>query len=522
MIQQFATLAGGLGLFLLGMIMLSDGLKLAAGPALERILSNATRTRLNALLSGAMTTVVVQSSSVVTVAVLGFVNAGLLTLGSAIWVVFGANVGTTTTGWIVALAGLKFNIATTALPLIAVGVAMRLSGRQSKVGAYGDAIAGFGILFYGIVLMQSSFIDIAHQWTVPDGTGFVVTLLQALFGVLMTVVMQSSSASTVIAIAAAQAGMIDVTGAAAVVIGANVGTTITAVIAVIGSTPNAKRTASAHVLFNLVTASVGFMLLPWLVPLIVSAVERMGFEEGAAASLALFNTTLKSLGVLVMWPLADRMALMLQGYFQPTVSETGRPQFLDRTTLPVPALAANALGCEIQRMLTMSWRSLGDSLTPDDGGVKRNGDLSSLLHASEVFVDEMARGTMDKETSDRLAQLLRVRRYLENTQESVHEAIVLPLDAFTSSSVAQVYATYRERFEVLVTDQVWHPDRSPRDDLLAGIEEAYQALKAALLHAGAIGEWRIGHMEVALRRISLQRRALQQLVKADHWLRIAL
>lgn len=107
MYQQFASLAGGLGLFLLGMTMLSDGLKLAAGPALESILANATRTRWHGLMSGVMTTALVQSSSVVTVAVLGFVNAGLLTLGAAIWVVFGANVGTTTTGWIVALAGLN-------------------------------------------------------------------------------------------------------------------------------------------------------------------------------------------------------------------------------------------------------------------------------------------------------------------------------------------------------------------------------------------------------------------------------
>lgn len=521
MYQQFASLAGGLGLFLLGMTMLSDGLKLAAGPALESILANATRTRWHGLMSGVMTTALVQSSSVVTVAVLGFVNAGLLTLGAAIWVVFGANVGTTTTGWIVALAGLKLNIAATALPLIAVGVAIRLSGKQTKVGAYGEAIAGFGILFYGIVLMQDSFVDIAHRWTVPQGSGFLVMLLQTLFGVLMTVVMQSSSAATVIAIAAAQAELIDVNGAAAVVIGANVGTTITAILAAIGSTPNAKRTATAHVLFNLVTATIGFSLLPWLVPLIVIAVNHIGFVDASAASLALFNTTLKSLGVLVMLPLADRMALMLQSYFEPTLSETGQPQFLDRTTLPIPALAANALACEIQRMLTMSWQSLGYSVTADDGGSKRNDDLARLLRASEIFVDEMSRGTMDKETSDRLAQLLRVRRYIENTQDSVHEAIGLPLDAFTSTTVAEVYQAYRGRLEVLVADQVDHPDRSPRDDLLFSIEEAYQALKAALLQAGAIGEWRVVHMEVALRRISLQRRALQQLVKADHWLRIA-
>ena len=522
MLQQFATLAGGLGLFILGMTMLSDGLKLAAGSALEGILANASRTRLHALLSGAMTTVVVQSSTVVTVAVLGFVNAGLLTLGSAVWMVFGANVGTTTTGWIVALAGLKFNITLTALPVIAVGVAMRLSGRQTKVGASGEAIAGMGILFYGIVLMQNSFVDIASHWQVPDGTGFVITLLQVLFGILMTLVTQSSSASTVIAISAGQAGLIDITGAAAVVIGANVGTTITAVLAVIGATANAKRTATAHVLFNLVTATIGLSLLPWMVPLIVRAVSDIGFEDGIAASLALFNTTLKSLGVLVMWPLADRMALMLQGFFEPKLSETVRPQFLDRTTLPVPALAANALGCEIQRMLTMSWQALGDSLSADDAGKETRKGLNHLLQASEAFVDQMSRGSMDKETSDRLAQLLRVRRYIENAQDSVHEAIGLQLDTFTSTTVVQVYQNYRERLEVLVTDQVDHPDRSPRDDLLVSIEESYQALKAALLHAGAIGEWRIGHMEVALRRISLQRRALQQLVKADHWLRIAI
>lgn len=521
MLEQFATLAGGLGLFLLGMTMMSDGLKLAAGPALEGILSNAGRTRWRGLMSGAMTTVVVQSSTVVTVAVLGFVNAGLLTLGAAIWMVFGANVGTTTTGWIVALAGLKFNIALTALPLIALGVAMRLSGRQTKMGGYGEATAGVGILFYGIVLMQTSFVDIASQWQVPDGTGFLITLLQVLFGILMTLVTQSSSASTVIAISAGQAGLIDITGAAAVVIGANVGTTVTAVLAVIGATPNAKRTATAHVLFNLLTATIGLSLLPWMVPLIIRTVNDIGFEDGIAASLALFNTTLKSLGVLVMWPLADRMTLMLQRLFEPKGSETGRPQFLDKTTLPVPALAANALGCEIQRMLTMSWRSLGETLSASDEQARTHEGLNNLLRASEMFVDQMSRGTMDKETSDRLAQLLRVRRYLENAQESAHEAISLPLDDFASSSIAQVYGAYRERLEMLIADQVDHPDRSPRDDLIASIEDAYQSLKAAMLQAGAMGEWRIGHMEVVLRRISLQRRVLQQLVKADHWLRIA-
>lgn len=518
MMLQLTSLLGGLGLFLLGMTMLSDGFKLAAGPALERLLANATRTRVYGLVSGAVMTMVLQSSSVVTVAVLGFVNAGLLGLGGAIWMVFGANVGTTTTGWIVALAGLKINMAATALPLIAVGMAMRLSARGRKVGAYGEAIAGFGILFYGIVLMQSSFVDLAERWTVPQGTGVTVVLLQVLFGVLMTVVMQSSSASTVIAIAAAQAGLIDAVGAAAVVIGANVGTTVTAVLASIGSTPNAKRTATAHVLFNVVTATIGLVLLGWLVPAMESAAAWLGFEDSAAAVLALFNTTLKSLGVLVMWPLADPMARRLQTVFEPPIDEQGRPQFLDRTTLPVPALAAHALACEAQRMLTLAWRYLTGSLGDAQGADVAGQALTNLLRASEAFVDEMSRGTLDQQTSERLAHLLRVRRYLENAQDSVHEALALPLDAFTSPSVSQAYEHYRRQLMQVIDEQIAQPEAGERP-VAVDLEQAYQHLKAALLQAGAIGEWRIGHMEQALQRISLQRRALQQLVKADHWLR---
>jgi len=519
MTLQLTSLLGGIGLFLLGMSMLSDGLKLAAGPSLERILANATRTRLHGLLSGALTTTMVQSSSVVTVAVLGFVNAGLLTLGGAIWVVFGANVGTTATGWIVALAGMKLNISATALPLIAVGVAMRLSGRERKIGAFGEALAGFGILFYGIVLMQNAFVDLSQSWTVPQGSGFSVMLLQTLFGILMTVVMQSSSAAAVIAIAAAQAGLIDVQGAAAVVIGANVGTTVTAVLAAIGSTPNAKRTATAHVIFNIVTATLGFVLLPWLIPAISSLAAFLGFAESAAVTLALFNTVLKCSGVVVMWPIADRMTLALQGYFEPKASEGGRPQFLDRTTLPVPALAANALGCEAQRMLTMGWQYLAQSAGEASSAAPVRRDLSSLLRASESFVDQMNRGTMDLNTSNRLAELLRVRRYLENAQESVHEALGLPLDAFTSPSVVDVFETYRRQLAQLTDDQISHPTQSPDKEVLTALEDTYQQLKGALLHAGAIGEWRVSRMEDAMHRISAQRRALQQLVKADRWLR---
>jgi phosphate:Na+ symporter len=519
---EFTTLLGGLGLFLLGMTMLSDGLKLAAGPTLETILSKATKTRWRGLASGVLTTAIVQSSSAVTVATIGFVNAGLLTLGSSVWVLFGANVGTTATGWIVAMAGLKFNIGATALPLIAVGVAMKLAGGKGRISAYGEAIAGFGILFYGIMLMQDGFSDLAKHWTIPQGSGMSIAAMQLLFGILMTMVMQSSSASTVIAITAAQSGMIDITGAAAVVIGANVGTTVTAVIAVIGATPNAKRAATAHVLFNIVIATFGFSLLSWLVPAIETLRGFWGLGDSAATTLALLNTMLNISGVVVMWPVADRMTTELLKRFKPLPSDVAQPQFLDKTALPVPALAASALGCEVQRMVTIAWQYYSATLQPQEQALKLGRDLSHLLRASEEFVDQMNHSTMDNQTAEKLASILRVRRYLENVQDGVAEVNSLPTDIFATPAVATVYDQYQKQIHSLIQTQTGDPPIAIDRDVLEAIEGAYQSLKSGLLKAGASGEWRVERMEQALHRTSAQRRSLQQLVKAQTWLNRAL
>ncbi|MCB2003143.1 MAG: Na/Pi cotransporter family protein, partial [Rhodoferax sp.] len=264
-------LVGGLGLFLLGMGMMTDGLKLAAGPALQSILAAATHTRWHALGSGILVTALVQASGAVTVATIGFINAGLLSLAPALWVLFGANVGSTMTGWLVAAVGLKFKIEALALPLVGLGAVLRLTGSGRRHGAIGTAVAGFGLLFMGIGLLQQNFAGLAGQLSLPEGGGAMVVLAQLLIGVLMTVLMQSSSASIAIALTAAQGGLIGAQGAAAVVIGANIGTTFTALVAAIGATPNARRAAAAHVIFNLITACVALALLPWLIAALTRA-----------------------------------------------------------------------------------------------------------------------------------------------------------------------------------------------------------------------------------------------------------
>ncbi|MEJ2088478.1 MAG: Na/Pi symporter, partial [Gammaproteobacteria bacterium] len=270
MIVVVGTFIGGLGLFLLAVTMITDGLRLAAGDTLREALARSTRTRFRGLVSGIALTGLIQSSSAVTVATIGFVNAGLLTLTQSFGVIYGANVGTTVTGWIVALVGFSFKLELFALPMIGIGMLSRILRPGSRVGAVGEAIAGFGLFFIGVDVQRDAFesfspsVDVA-SFAPQGGVGIV---LYVLLGFVMTLVTQSSSAAIAITLTAATGGLLEINAAAAMVIGANVGTTSTAAFAVVGATSNARRVAAAHVAFNLLTGAVALVLLPvmlWVV-----------------------------------------------------------------------------------------------------------------------------------------------------------------------------------------------------------------------------------------------------------------
>jgi len=522
-LESAGILAGGLGLFLLGMGMMTDGLKLAAGPALHRILSGATRTRWHALGSGAMVTALVQSSSAVTVAAIGFVNAGLLGLSPAIWVLFGANVGTTMTGWIVALIGLKFKVEALALPLVLAGVLLRLTGERHRRGAIGSALAGFGLLFLGISLLQQAFSGLAGQINLPQGTGALDVLAQLGIGVLMTVLMQSSSAAMTIALTAAQSGLLDAQGAAAVVIGANVGTTVTAVLAAIGATPNARRVAAAHVAFNVLTGTVALLLLPWLVGALGQAREAMDMPADPASKLALFHTTFNLLGVLLMWPVADRLTRWLTGRFRAREDDLAQPRFLDDNVLAVPTLAIDALEREVERFGQMA-RSIALAVVAGAQPaslILQQGVLSQLEKAIQTFVERMNRAEMSLEASQRLAGLLRALRYHETCAEQA--AVAAPVTTEPSSPLAEAPlpqgAFIASTRALLQQCEIGDPaDLQGLEAAAQAMERAYQALKAAALGAGASGRLPLDAMEEALRRYSALRRAVQQAVKARRWM----
>lgn len=256
MLLQVFTLLGALGMFLYGMNMMSAGLQKAAGNRLRGILSAITSNPLKGVATGVGITSIIQSSSATTVMVVGFVNAGLLTLAQAVGVIMGANIGTTVTAWLVSFLGFKADISILAVPLMALGFVMSLS-KKDKYRNMSEVIIGFSLLFLGLSLMKSSVPDLRQtpevlqfitQWT---DLGFGSVLIFLLAGTILTLVLQSSSATMALTLIMLSMGWIPFTAAAAMVLGENIGTTITANIAASIGNSNARRAALAHTFFNL-------------------------------------------------------------------------------------------------------------------------------------------------------------------------------------------------------------------------------------------------------------------------------
>lgn len=417
-LSMVGSFVGGLGLFLLGMWLMTDGLKLAAGRALERILRRWTRTRWRGLAAGVLITTLVQSSSAVTVAAIGFVNAGLLSFAQAVWLLFGANVGTTMTGWLVALVGFNLKIETFALPLIGVGMVLRLTGETTRRGAFGTAAAGFGALFLGIDILRQAFSGFGAgvELTALQDHGALAVIAYVIAGIVLTTLMQSSSAAIALVLTAAGSGVVPLNSAAAVVIGANVGTTVTALLAVIGATANARRAAGAHVLFNVLAGTVALILLPWLVGWIENLREWLELDAAPVITLALFHTTFNVLGVLLMWPLADRLITLLQAHFGGIEEDEARPRYLDANVAAVPALALELkrIGAVALRMADVAVASCdraSETLARDKAVVDR------LTLAIGEFTARLNRAGMSQESSERLPDVLRLARYYDSVSE---------------------------------------------------------------------------------------------------------
>lgn len=373
-------LLGGIGLFMMGMVLLTDGLKSFAGDALRRSLVRFTGTPWKAFLSGALVTAMVQSSSATTVTVIGFVSAGLLAFPQAIGVVLGASLGTTGTGWIISVLGLQVSVGFYALPLVGIGAffKMLLHGRWR---AFGVAMAGFGLIFIGIETLQdgmrglSGVFNLAHLPT----AGFRGDLLTMAIGAGMTIIMQSSSAAVATTLTALHTGAVNFEQAALLVIGAAVGTTVTGALAAIGGSVPAKRTALAHITFNLATGLIAVGVLPGFLWLINQG-QIHGILEPGAMSLAGFHTVFIAVGVLIFLPVANRFARLIEWILPDRGPALTR--HIDDTVLHVPAVALEATSRALRETAAETFRALR-SVLGEAAGEDDEEDREQLTQALE-------------------------------------------------------------------------------------------------------------------------------------------
>jgi len=375
-IEAFASL----GLFMFGMLYLEDSLKKAAGSSFKRWVKISTDTNAKALVTGTAATAALQSSSVVTLMALSLVGAGLMSLQSSIGVIFGSNIGTTATGWIIAIIGFKFNIKLIALSMVGFGgIGSVLSGEGRIRHTFGG-ITGFGLIFLGLEGLKESFATLSSTIDIESLRGYN-TLVFLIVGLFLTAIIQSSSASIAIAQSALFTGILNFEQAAAFVIGANVGTTATAILGAIGGSSDKKRAALAHILFNLTTGIIAFILLhpmTW-------GVTHIGLHQSVEA-LALFHTLFNVLGVALWYPLITPLSAWLLKRFH--IVKPSATLYIHNVSQEIPALAHEALRKEVFHLghEVCSFAVSAINIPPQEG-LKHHGSISKILETHKEPLD---------------------------------------------------------------------------------------------------------------------------------------
>jgi phosphate:Na+ symporter len=412
--STLTSVLGGVGLFLLGMSVMTSSLKALAGSKLRATLSKVAATPLSGTFWGAFITLIVQSSSATTMTTIGLVSAGLLTFSQGLGLVFGANIGTTGTAWLIALIGVRVSLTAAALPMIFVGALIKLLGRD-RVSAAGGALAGFALVLFGLTTLQQGMGGLAeqlHPADLPAVLGPGVSWWSSLFGVLvlvvvglaMTAVMQSSTAAVAVTLSANYAGAIGLDQACALIIGQNIGTATSSALAAIGASRTAQRLALAYILFKVIAAVIALVLFPVTVPLLVNASKTI---DGVTL-LAGYHTAYNIIGVAVLLPLIHRFTQFVERILPERGSSLTR--CLDPAALLTPIAAEEAVRRTVARSLETMCASIGEALTATIGGTPLSAGKQAILLAgagnalsqAQQFISDASGPPQSHEEEERL------------------------------------------------------------------------------------------------------------------------
>src|SRR5262245_59537858 len=427
------SVLGGVGLFLLGMSVMTGGLKALAGSRLRTTLGKMAATPLSGAFWGAFVTLIVQSSSATTMTTIGLVSAGLLTFAQGLGLVFGANVGTTGTGWLIALIGVRVSLTAWALPMIFIGALIKLLGR-GRLAASGEALAGFALVLFGLTTLQPGMGGLAERlhpanlpavsgvgwWSGMLGVGALVVL-----GLVMTAVMQSSTAAIAVTLSAHFAGAVGLDQACALIIGQNIGTATSSALAAIGASSTAKRLALAYILFKVIAAVIALLLFPVLTPILISASRTV---DGVTL-LAGYHTAYNVVGVLVLLPLIDQFTRFVERILPERTSALTR--CLDPAALATPIAAVEAVRRTVAGALIALCRSIDHGLqAASRGEAVRAGkdDVSApaaadALRQARVFMSDVSGPPESEDEQRRLTNTLHALEHASRLAEAAGDKV---------------------------------------------------------------------------------------------------
>lgn len=487
---DFWKLLAGLGLFLFGMFLLEDSIKSLSGKAFRRVIGQYTKGRLNSIRSGIFVTAILQSSSAVSLMVLAFVGAGVMSMENAIGVIMGSNIGTTCTAWIVAVLGFKIKIESFALPLIGIGaILMVFFGTAGRIFQVSRLLMGFGFLFLGLDYMKTSVEGFAQSFDLSHIPNYGAWLF-LLLGALMTALMQSSSASIAIVLTALNGQLITFETGTAMVIGANIGTTITVLLGSIGGTQAKKRVAMSHLVFNILTGAVAFFsihILVWIVSLFID------IHTNSVMGLALFHSIFNILGVVLFFPFIGLLACQLVRLYPD--HKAVLTMYIDKTPTEVPDAAHEALKKEIHHLLEecqlYNLRSLNvdeklvfDHELPFEKNLKKRFTLENLyeniklLHGEIFsFYSEMHSQQLDALEVKELERIIFASRNIMNSLKNI-KGIRKNLEEFDSSDNNYLNIQYKIFRRRLV--EIYHDMN--RITELRSEEEQYRELLKVFVH----------------------------------------
>jgi phosphate:Na+ symporter len=527
------SILGGVGLFLLGMAVMTEGLKGLAGSSLRTVLGKAAATTLSGAFWGVVVTLLVQSSSATTMTTIGLVSAGLLTFSQGLGLVFGANVGTTGTGWLVALIGVRVSLSAYALPMIFAGALVKLLAR-GRLSATGAALAGFALVLYGLTTLQQGMGGLAerlHPSELPavlgaPGVGWWPGLLGLLalvvVGLVMTAVMQSSTASITVTLSAFFAGAVGLEQGCALIIGQNIGTATSSAMAAIGASTTAKRLAVAYILFKLIAALIALALFPVTMPLLVRAESVV---DGVTL-LAAYHTAYNVVGVLVLMPAIDWFTRFVERLLPDRRSPLTRS--LDPAALESPVVAIEAVRRTIAVAIDTLCRSIETALPAgSEGSALARGNsagspaAAAALRETQEFISEVTGSPVSEDEHQRLTGTLHALDHASRLAEAAGEEPEFPnaqggpVDIRAAELCAQAMRHASSAVNDIINESALSENAAPID--LLETSNAKTALAKLEQCASALRELRSDHRSTTLSAVGAgELNAEQAIARVDN------